>query len=248
VQFVTPTIALAFLFANHTAIGQGLPAQLGSNALAPAAIVIGFVGGMVGHNNAVHSEVQLATRLRNDYPSGVQVRLFENRRSQQANREILRLLDVDHDGTLSAAEKLNARIAIYGHSWGASEAVTLARALEREGIPVLLTVQVDSIEKPGEDDESIPANVAQAVNFYQRRGLLQGRRLIRATDASRTQILGNFQLDYKTNPVACDGYPWYARAFMKPHIEIEADPGVWRQVENLIRSKLRPTVARGGSE
>jgi hypothetical protein len=35
---------------------------------------------------------------------------------------------------------------------------------------------------------------------------------------------------------------------MKPHIEIEADPGVWRQVENLIRSKLRPTVARGGSE
>ncbi|MGA2741294.1 MAG: hypothetical protein ABSG65_28130, partial [Bryobacteraceae bacterium] len=196
-------------------------------------------------NNAVHSEVQLAAHLRNDNPAGMQVRLFENRRSQQANREILQLLDVDHDGTLSVAERRNARIAIYGHSWGASEAVALARVLEKEGIPVLLTVQVDSIEKPGEDDESIPANVAQAANFYQRRGLLQGRRAIRAADASRTEILGNFQFDYKTHPVDCGGYPWYARAFMKPHIEIEADPRVWGQVESLIRSKLGSAVAMG---
>ncbi|HXM40138.1 MAG TPA: hypothetical protein VN924_02745 [Bryobacteraceae bacterium] len=209
------------------------------------AIVIGFVGGMVGHNNAVHSEVRLATHLRNDNPSGMQVRLFENRRSQQANREILRMLDVDHDGALSAAEKLNARIAIYGHSWGASEAVALARVLETEGIPVLLTVQVDSIEKPGEDDESIPANVAQAANFYQRHGILQGRRLIRAADASRTEILGNFLFDYKRHPIDCEGYPWYARAFMKPHIKIEADPSVWRQVESLIRSKLRADSSAG---
>jgi hypothetical protein len=200
---------------------------------------------MVGHNNAVHSEVQLADHLRNDNPAGMQVRLFENRRSQQANREILRMLDVDHDGALSAAEKGNARIAIYGHSWGASETVALARVLEKEGIPVLLTVQVDSIEKPGEDDESIPANVAQAANFYQRRGLLQGRRLIRAADASRTRILGNFLFDYKAHPIDCEGYPWYARAFMKPHIEIEADPSVWRQVESLIRTKLRVAVPPG---
>ena len=219
--------------------------RLAGSRLVPASIVIGFVGGMVGHDNPAHSEVQLASHLRNDYPSGVQVRLFENRRSHQANREILRLLDVDHDGEVSAGEKSAARIAIYGHSWGASEAVTLARSLEKEGIPVLLTIQVDSIAKPGEDDESIPANVAEAVNFYQRRGLLQGRRLIHAADASRTQILGNFQLDYKTNPIDCVGYPWYARAFMRPHIEIEADPVVWRQVEDLIRSKLRPPLPSG---
>jgi hypothetical protein len=207
------------------------------------AIVIGFVGGMVAHDNDAHSEVQLAARLRND-PSGVQVRLFENRRSRQANREILRLLDVDHDGTLSAQEKSGARIAIYGHSWGASEAVTLARTLEKEGIPVLLTVQVDSIAKLGENDESIPANVAQAINFYQRRGLLRGRPEIRAADASRTQILGNFQFDYKANPIDCRGYPWYARAFMKSHIEIESDPNLWGRVEALILSKLHPPVAR----
>jgi hypothetical protein len=236
VNFSPPTLILSCLFANHAAFAQRVPGP---------AIVIGFVGGMVGHNNAVHSEVRLATHLRNDNPSGMQVRLFENRRSQQANREILRMLDVDHDGALSAAEKLNARIAIYGHSWGASEAVALARVLETEGIPVLLTVQVDSIEKPGEDDESIPANVAQAANFYQRHGILQGRRLIRAADASRTEILGNFLFDYKRHPIDCEGYPWYARAFMKPHIEIEADPSVWRQVESLIRSKLRADSSAG---
>ena len=91
--------------------------------------------------------------------------MFENRRGARVEREIRRLLDVDHEGELSAGEKRNARIAIYGHSWGASETVALARALGKEGIPVLLTVQVDSIAKLGENDELIPANVARAANF-----------------------------------------------------------------------------------
>jgi|SRR5579872_6391726 len=207
-------------------------------------IVIGFVGGRVGHANAIHSEVQLANHLERDYPSGVQVRVFENRRGAQAHREILQMLDENADGELSSAEKTAARIAIYGHSWGASETVALARALGRDGIPVLLTVQVDSVAKSGEDDGLIPANVAQAVNFYQSDGLLHGRQLIRANDPSRTRILGNFQFDYKTHPVDCSAYPWYARLFMKPHIEIESDPRVWSRVESLIRSKLQSSGVR----
>jgi hypothetical protein len=236
-RFSTLTVVLGFFCTHYPAAGwQSAP--LKSNVVVPGAIVIGFLGGFVRHNNDVHSEVQLASRLQNEYPSGVQVIMFENHRGQQARREIIRLLDVNHDGTLSAGEKLDARIAIYGHSWGASETVTLARALGKEGIPVMLTVQVDSIAKLGENDESIPANVAQAVNFYQRRGLLQGRQRIRAADTSRTRILGNFQFDYKANSISCAGYPWYARMFMKPHLEIESDPSVWRQVESLIRSNL----------
>lgn len=238
----TLTLILAFLCSSLPGVGWQGSARPETNFPAPAAIVIGFVGGLVRHDDAVHSEVQLASRLQHDYPSGMQVRMFENRRGQQALLEILRLLDANHDGTLSSQEKLHARIAIYGHSWGASETVALARALGRDGIPVLLTVQVDSVTKPGEDDESIPSNVAQAVNFYQQDGLLHGRQRIRAADASRTQILGNFQFDYKTNSVNCEGYPWYARVFMKPHIEIESDPRVWRQVESLIRSRLGPVV------
>jgi hypothetical protein len=205
-----------------------------------ALIVVGFVGGFVHHDDAAHQEVQLAANLRRDSPSNLDVRIFPNHRGRQAHRAILRLLDTDHDGTLSDEEKSRARIVLYGHSWGASEAIAVARTLEKDGVPVLLTIQVDSVTKPGEDDRRIPANVAQAINFYQLDGLLHGKSRIYAADPDRTQILGNFRFDYKANPVNCDSYPWFARVFMRPHIEIEADPGVWGRVEALIRSKLPP--------
>jgi hypothetical protein len=129
---------------------------------------------------------------------------------------------------------------LYGHSWGASEVVTLARELGREGIPVLLTIQVDSVAKPGENDKVIPPNVAEAANFYQLNGLLHGQTQIRAADRARTRIIGNFLLDYKSNPLNCQQYPWYDRLFMKAHTQIECDPRVWTQVESLIDSRLPP--------
>src|SRR5262249_30677785 len=113
-------------------------------AVAPV-IVIGFVGGFVRHDAIAHSTVQLAERLRHDYPTGVHAEVLENRNREKAHAEIMRLMDIDHDGSLSLEEKKNARIVLYGHSWGASAAVILARQLDREGIPVLLTVQVDSV-------------------------------------------------------------------------------------------------------
>ncbi len=211
----------------------------GSTAHSPV-VVIGFVGGFVRHDDSVHSGVQLAARLRDSYPSGVYVEVFENRRREQAHSQIISLLDTNHDATLSSEEKQAARIIIYGMSWGASEAVTLARELDRDGIPVLLTIQVDSVTKIGENDELIPSNVLAAVNFYQQDGALHGRPRIRAADPSRTQILGNFRSDYKRNPIRCDKYPWYDRVFAKSHTEIECDQTVWTQVETLIRSKLPP--------
>ena len=207
----------------------------------PAAIVVGFVGGFVRHNDEAHREVQLADELRRDYRSGVDVEVFANHAAQAYSR-ILSLLDEDRDGSLSGAEKSRARIVLYGHSWGASEVVATARELAKDSIPVLLTIQVDSVRKPGENDSLIPANVAEAVNFFQADGLLHGRRKIEALDPARTRILGNFQSSYKTKKVNTDSYPWYARLFMGPHIEIEADPAVWDRVELLIRSKLRPVT------
>ena len=185
-----------------------------------------------------HSAVQVAAHLRQDYPWGVYVKVLENHRREKAHAEIVRLLDTDRDGTLSIEEKRNARIILYGHSWGASEAVALARELGRESIPVLLTVQVDSVSKPGQNDRVIPANVAEAANFYQPNGFLHGRRQIRAADPARTRIIGNFRFDYKANPIPCKRYPWYDRLFMKSHTEIECDPRVWVQVESLIHSRL----------
>lgn len=205
---------------------------------APPVIVVGFVGGYVKHNDLVHSVVQVAARLRRDYATGVDVAIYENHRREEAYQEILRILDENHRGTPSEAEKKSARIVIYGHSWGASETVTLARELANDGIPVLLTIQVDSVSKRGQDDGTIPANVAQAVNFYQLDGTIHGRPQIRASDPARTKILGNYQFEYKEHPLACEQYPWYNRLFMKAHTEIECDPRVWDRVETLIRSQL----------
>jgi hypothetical protein len=232
---------VAIIAFSRTDLAQSVSGELRTP---PQVIVIGFVGGFVRQDDLVHSTVQLAARLRKDYPSGVSVATFQNRQGDQARQHVLRLLDIDQDGTLSADERQNARIIIYGHSWGASQTVTLARQLEKEGVHVLLTIQVDSVSKAGEQDSLIPANVAQAVNFYQSAGIIHGQSEIRAADPARTEILGNFRFDYSQHPIRCDEYPWLSRFLMRSHIEIECDPKVWNQVESLIRAKLPTPTER----
>src|ERR1700691_2924414 len=201
-------------------------------------IVIGFVGGFVKHDDAKHAEVKFAACLRDRYASAIDVNVFGNHSGQEALRHVLRLLDTNRDGILNALERGQARIIIFGHSWGGTETVLLARALQRQHIPVLLTIQVDSIGKPGQGDISIPANVAHAVNFYQSSGLLHGHSTIAAMDPERTNIVGNFHMTYKDHPVNCDNFPWYSRVFTKPHIEIENDPRVWAEAASLIDAEL----------
>lgn len=201
-------------------------------------IVIGFMGGNVRANDFVHREASMARDLAQRYPLRLHAAVFANRHGHAALQTVLQLLDKDENGCLTAAEKSTARIVIYGHSWGASQTVTLAHRLNQLDIPVLLTIQVDSVSKLNEHDGRIPPNVREAVNFYQSEGLLHGRPLIEAIDPNHTTILGNFESTYKDNPVSCAGYPWYARAFMKQHIEIENDPLVWSRIEALIQTKL----------
>jgi hypothetical protein len=201
-------------------------------------IVIGFMGGRVSAGNLVHKEALVAQALQKRYPERMQAAVFANHDAANALKLVLKLLDTDGDGRLSAGEKSAARIVIYGHSWGASETVALANRLNEQGIPVLLTVQVDSVQKMSENDGMIPPNVREAVNFYETEGLLHGRRLIAAMDPSKTKILGNYQVSYKVSPVALDGYPWFARTFMRPHIEIENDAVVWDKIETMIGAKV----------
>lgn len=204
-------------------------------------IVIGFMGGDVRANNLIHREALMAKDLQQRYPLALHAAVFANHDGLAAFETVLQLLDKDRDGRLSDKEKSAARIVIYGHSWGASETVTLARRLNKLGIPVLLTIQVDSVQKSKEEDGRIPPNVREAINFYQSDGLLHGRSVIEAMDPAKTDILGNFESTYRRKPVSCAGYPWYARAFMKSHIEIENDPQVWNRIEALIGSEVAST-------
>jgi len=221
------------------ALAQPVDVPPQSHPAAPGQLIlIGFMGGNVSAGNLVHREAQVAKELQQSYPLSLHAAVFANHDGQNALRTVLRLLDANGDGILSASEKSAARIVIYGHSWGASETVTLARRLNGLGIPVLLTIQIDSIEKSNQDDGNIPPNVHEAVNFYETQGLLHGRSTIVAMDPKQTAILGNYESSYREHTISCAGYPWFARTFMHPHIEIENDPAVWTRIEALIRAQI----------
>jgi hypothetical protein len=238
------TTVLAALFVGMFVTVPWLAAADGAVAShAPGAepyILVGFAGGFVRHDDANHGPVRLAQKIRQGLPTGDSIQVFENRHRKSAYLTILRWLDVNHDGVLSAQEKAQARIILFGHSWGASAVVMLSRELDRAGIPVLLTVQVDSVAKPWQDDGVIPENVAAAANFYQPHGLVHGRAQITAADDSKTQILGNYRFDYQKTPVQCEGGSWFQRTFSPNHLQSQCDPRLWNQVEELMRQRMEP--------
>ncbi len=201
-------------------------------------LVVGFMGGRIKSDNMVHQEAVIAQDLQRRNPGEVTVLTFANHDGTLALNAVLKFIDINGDHVISDDEKRSARVVIYGHSWGGSETVNLARTLNRMGVPVLLTIQVDSVQKLGENDQVIPANVHEAMNFYQTEGMLSGRTAIHASDPRKTLILGNQQLSYKVSQVNCDHFPWFARTFMKQHIEIENDPQVWHRVEAMIQEEI----------
>ncbi len=245
-RFPIFVVALAALLATPC-----LRAEDGGVGSVPASstpyILVGFVGGFVRHDNQHQGPVQLAKSEQRNLPRNSFAQVFENRHRKDAYRTILHLLDRNHDGNLSKDEKAQAHIILFGHSWGASAVVLLARELREIGVPVLLTVQVDSVAKPWQHDDIIPDNVMAAVNFYQPNGVIHGRQQIRAADQSKTQILGNYRFDYHEAPVKCEGASWFDRTFTPDHMQSDCDPHLWSQIENLVRQRIEPadgTLAR----
>jgi hypothetical protein len=241
-RFTAPVVLLTAmtLLAPGSAHSQGAPLREVPAITNPATrnvIVVGFVGGFVSRNDARHPEVQFAAYLRDRYPS-IHAEVFGNHHGRMALHQVLRLLDTNHDGVLSSSEREQATIIIYGHSWGATETVAFARDLDKIGIPVALTIQIDTIAKPGHNASGIPPNVTSAINFYQTEGPLHGAPEIVAIDPARTAIIGNLRMTYENRPINCDNYSWYSRTINKPHHEIENDFRVWDEIASLINSDL----------
>lgn len=230
-------LVLFFYLASAPILSYAADGGSATSTSPSPAIVVGFVGGFVHPDDRRHSEVQLISKLQAGH-AGVRSQIFDNHHQKEAYQAILHWLDTDADGSLSTAERNATRIVLFGHSWGAAAVISLARDLQRQSIPVALTIQVDSVTKIGQNDRIVPANVAKAVNFYQTKGMLHGQTKITAEDPARTQILGVFRFDYDELPVECGNYPWADRHFFKGHTAIECDPHVWSQVESLIEGSL----------
>jgi hypothetical protein len=194
-------------------------------------IVVGFLGGFERWDDANRSVRKLALRVRARGLANVFVETAGNHRRRTAMTLIRRAIDTDRDGHIEPEEARAARIVLYGQSWGGGAVVKAARELNQAGVPVLLTVQVDSV---GLKDGLVPPNVRSAVNFFQRDPFtIRGEREIRAVDPASTLILGNHQRMYSSQPMAGSA-SWLRRTFGGSHAKMELDPVLWARVEQLI--------------
>jgi len=185
-------------------------------------LVIGFLGGRQPWNNAKEGTRRLALEL------------------------IRNAFDRNQDGRLDEAERQRVRLILYGQSFGGAAVVKLARELQALDIPVLLTVQIDSV---GREDAEIPANVQAAANLFQHDGrLIRGEAEIRAEDLQKTKILGNFRFSYQDKQVDMSDVTWHKRIFRDAHAKMDRDTEVWTQVEELIvaaiKEKAEPSTAK----
>jgi hypothetical protein len=215
---------------------------------APASsyLVIGFMGGVEAWDADKHMVRKVALKLRSlDLPN-VYVETVENRQEKLALQLIQNALDRNGDGKLDEEERASARVILYGHSLGGGSVVKLASGLKEIGVPVLLTIQVDSV---GRKDGIIPSNVARAINFYQHDGpFIRGRSEIVAEDSRKTTILGNYKYDYRNKKVDDSALVWLARALEGAHAKLEFDPDVWAKVVQLIVHEIEQSSTPAESQ
>jgi hypothetical protein len=195
-------------------------------------LIIGFMGGREAWDNYKRGVRKLALKLRAMNLSGVHVETIENKKRGLAIDLIRKSFDRNQDGQLDERECASTRLILYGQSFGGAAVVKLARQLKDMGVPVLLTVQVDSV---GRGDKVIPSNVARAANLFQRDGFfIKGEREIRPEDSSKTTIVGNFRFDYKRKAVDLSEVSRLKRLLHTAHTKMDHDPEVWSLVEKIL--------------
>jgi pimeloyl-ACP methyl ester carboxylesterase len=236
---IAPSTRLLRALALLALCGPLAPAQrlsdLATTPIPPGStLVLGFLGFYDRWDDDHRGVRQLVLHLRRE--PNVYAESFSNHRQSLALAFIRRALDTNHDGELDPEEKAQARIILFGQSWGGAAAIDVARQLDRLGIPVLLTAQIDSV---GLNDAVIPSNVRAAVNFYQHDPFtIQGRSAIRAADPAATEILGNFQSSYLFRSVDKSHASLARRTLGGGHIKMELDPTLWRRVERFISEAI----------
>jgi hypothetical protein len=164
----------------------------------------------------------------------IHIETLENRKRDLAMELILNSFDSNQDGYLDERERGRARLIMFGHSLGGAAVVKLSNNLRELGIPVLLTVQIDSVGFTY-DDHVIPSNVRSAANLYQLDGwLLVGEDEIVPEDPEKTKIITNLKFDYKGKEVDMSGVPWERRLLSVPHSKMDADPEVWSRAKRVV--------------
>jgi hypothetical protein len=204
-------------------------------------LILGFLGGRENWDDSSRGVRQLAMKIDSMNLADVHIETLENRKRDLAMELILNTFDSNQNGYLDERERGRARLIMFGHSLGGAAVVKVSHNLSDMGIPVLLTVQIDSVGFTY-DDHVIPSNVRRAANLFQLDGwLLVGEDKIVPQDPDKTKIIANLKFDYKDKEIDMSGVPWERRLLSVPHSKMDADPEVWSTVERLILSEIGET-------
>jgi hypothetical protein len=199
-------------------------------------LVIGILGGNERWDDDSRGIRQLALKLEAMGLTDVEVETLENRKLDLAMELIHGAFDRNLDNHLDYYERSSAQLILFGHSLGGSAVIKLSRRLKEMDMPVLLTVQVDSV---GFKDHVVPSNVLRAANLFQQNGwILKGEEKIDAEDPRSTNIIANIEFDYSEKEVDMSGVPWERSLFSVPHSKMDADPEVWAMVEEMIINEI----------
>jgi len=155
-------------------------------------LYVGIVGGLETSGNRRSGLVQIRNALRGPAYGDVCAKTFSPYDWMAGRRWILKHFPT-HGGAMTADElKQGPRVILVGHSLGGWGVLSVARGLDRKGIPVELSIQVDSV---GITDRTVPKNVKAAAIFHARDILMfMTTKKIKAQDASQTTIVENIRV------------------------------------------------------
>jgi hypothetical protein len=188
---------LLFVLAAITSILPALPTRAQEKAERQCTvIVIAFVGGIGTAHFPPSVAVPLFRRLKSRHYQGVCIKEVSAYCPWCAYHWVRREFAVKAEGPLTEAELENGpKVILYGYSLGAPSALSLARKLEKDSIPIALAITVDS---KGFTRGIIPRNIKVAANFYESGFLppVAGKRNMRPEDPLATNFLGNIRVEH----------------------------------------------------
>jgi len=157
-------------------------------------VVAGFRGAIEDPNDRHSGVVAIRNRLLALGHPDLCARIYSPYRQGRAINWILSQFDRDgSDPPTVDAIAHGPKIILYGYSLGAWAMMAVARQLNKEKIPIQVGVEVDGMWSAS---KTVPPNIIEAANFYQRKSLLmKGRDTIRARDPETSRIDGNFRVN-----------------------------------------------------
>jgi hypothetical protein len=213
-------------------------------------VVVGFTGGLEPRGLPDSGIPVIARRIDGMGDEGVVALLYGQSRWRQAAGEVLRRAHSSPGAPGGLGQPL---IVAYGHSLGANAIGKFARLLGQSGLVVSLAVYIDAFSAV---KSRVPANVACAINFYQRAGMfkgipLRGQSGLVAVAPARTTLLGSYLLEPRDKPPHSKPRP-FRRLLFQQHYLLAHDSRVQGYILSAVRILLQlskqPTNLQGRSE